>query len=111
MKSTPLGMMVTDKKGKIITVNPSFTKVTGFDEEEIVGKNPNILQSGKQSDAFYEELWKTLLTKGAWQGEIWNKRKDGRLYLEWLTINAIYDDAGEVIQYAGVFSEVTDKAE
>ncbi|SEA84474.1 MFS transporter, NNP family, nitrate/nitrite transporter [Thalassobacillus cyri] len=109
METTPLGMMVTDKNGKIVTVNPAFTKLTGFEAGEVEGKNPNILKSGRQSPAFYQRMWDTLETNGYWQGEIWNKRKDGKHYLEWLTINAIKDDSGEIIQYAGVFTDITEK--
>ncbi|WP_186576356.1 nitrate/nitrite transporter [Aquibacillus kalidii] len=108
METTPLGMMVTNKNGKIITINPAFTEVTGYSIEETIGNNPNMLSSGKQSKTFYDKMWSDIQGKGFWQGEIWNKRKDGREYLEWLTINAIKDDAGEVIQYAGVFSDITD---
>ncbi|MFG6115980.1 MFS transporter [Halobacillus sp. MO56] len=108
METTPLGMMVTDKNGKIVTVNPAFTKLTGFEAGEVEGKNPNILKSGRQSPAFYQSMWNTLETNGYWQGEIWNKRKDGKHYLEWLTINAIKDDSGEIIQYAGVFTDITE---
>jgi len=108
MKTTPLGMMVTDKKGKIISVNAAFTTLTGYAEEEAIGENPNILKSGKQSNQFYEQMWEELETKGFWQGEIWNKRKDGKHFLEYLTINAIKDDAGEVLQYAALFSDVTE---
>lgn len=109
--STPLGVMITNKKGRIITVNPAFTELTGYDKEDVLGKNPNILQSGKQSDDFYANLWQHLHEKGEWQGEIWNRRKDGSLIAEWLTIHSIRDEAGEVIQYAGIFSDITDRKE
>ncbi|MBB6454030.1 NNP family nitrate/nitrite transporter-like MFS transporter [Salirhabdus euzebyi] len=109
LKTTPLGMLVTDKNAKIITVNPAFTEVTGYKAEEVVGQSPKILSSGKHTKDFYEKMWESLNENGFWQGEIWNKRKDGNHYLEWLTINAIKDDSNEVIQYAGVFSDVTNK--
>ncbi|WP_226035904.1 nitrate/nitrite transporter [Aquibacillus saliphilus] len=109
MKTTPLGMMVTDINGKIVTVNPAFTEHTGYSLEESVGNNPKMLSSGKQSKEFYQKMWIELKNKDFWQGEIWNKRKDGSHYLEWLTINAIKDDSGEIIQYAGVFSDITEK--
>ncbi|MBM7554190.1 MFS transporter [Thalassobacillus pellis] len=108
METTPLGMMVTDTNGKIIAVNPAFTKLTGYSAEESIGKSANILKSGKQKESFYKEMWSALEKQGYWQGQIWNKRKDCSQYLEWLTINAIKDDSGEVIQYAGVFSDVTE---
>ncbi|MBM7570958.1 nitrate/nitrite transporter [Aquibacillus albus] len=107
MESSPLGMMVTDRYGKIMTVNPAFTELTGYSYEETVGNNPNMLSSGQQSKKFYEDMWEKLTNDGFWQGEIWNKRKDGKNYLEWLTISAIQDDAGQTIQYAGVFSDIT----
>ncbi|MBU8878024.1 MFS transporter [Bacillus sp. FJAT-29790] len=101
------GILVTDTKGKIISVNPAFSEITGFQSEEVIGKNPNILKSDKQSKAFYEDLWKSIEINGFWQGEIWNRRKDGRHYLQWLTISAIKNDAGDVVQYAGMFSDIS----
>ncbi|MFC7060982.1 MFS transporter [Halobacillus seohaensis] len=107
MKTTPLGIMVTNNRGKIISVNPAFSELTGFPLKEAIGNNPSMLKSGKQSKEFYDQMWQSLKEKGFWQGEIWNKRKQGDYYLEWLTIHAIKDDAGEVTQYAGFFSDVT----
>ncbi len=107
MKSTPLGMLVTDPTGKIIRVNPAFQELTGYQEDEAIGKNPNILSSGRQKADFYKDMWFEIKENGFWQGEIWNKRKDQQEFLEWLTIHAIKNDAGEIIQYAGIFSDVT----
>lgn len=101
------GILVTDKGGKIISVNPAFTEITGYKEEEVVGKNPNILKSGKQTKGFYQDLWTSIEKNGFWQGEIWNCRKDGEEYLQWLTISAIKNDAGDVVQYAGMFSDIS----
>ncbi|WP_077356621.1 nitrate/nitrite transporter [Virgibacillus halodenitrificans] len=109
LNTTPLGMMVTNKKGKIIKINPAFTELTGYSEEEAIGNNPNMLSSNKHTNDFYDDMWDNLNKNGFWQGEIWNKRKNGELYLEFLTINALRDDAGEITQYAGVFSDITDK--
>ncbi|MFZ3577274.1 MFS transporter [Virgibacillus sp. DJP39] len=109
LKTTPLGMMVTDRNGKIIKINPAFTKLTGYGVEETLGNNPNMLSSDLHTSDFYTQMWESLESKGFWQGEIWNKRKDGEKYLEWLTINAITDDSGETLQYAGVFSDITAK--
>ncbi|MCM3440147.1 MFS transporter [Metabacillus halosaccharovorans] len=105
---TAEGVMVTDKHGKIVSVNPAFTKLTGYEGEEVLGKNPKMLKSGVHNKAFYQEMWATIENDGSWQGEIWNRRKDGKNYLEWLTISAIKNEAGEVEQYAGMFSDITD---
>jgi NNP family nitrate/nitrite transporter-like MFS transporter len=107
IENTVEGILVTDIKGIIRSVNPSFTLLTGYQAEEAIGKTPRILKSGIQDQAFYQELWNSIQTKGYWQGEIWNKKKDGQLYLEWLTISAIKNDAGEVKHYAGMFSDIT----
>lgn len=108
IQNTAEGLLVTDKKGNIVMVNPAFTSLTGYSEDEVIGKNPSILQSGKQSKEFYKNMWNMIEKNGFWQGEIWNRRKDGKQYLEWLTISAIKDDAGEVKQYAGLISDITD---
>ncbi len=107
LNHTVEGIMITDMSGKIISVNPAFTKITGFEASEAIGKNPNILKSTKQAKNFYEDLWRSIETNGFWQGEIWNTRKDGEEYLQWLTISAVKNDAGEVVQYAGMFSDIS----
>ncbi|MFC3883495.1 PAS domain S-box protein [Bacillus songklensis] len=108
INSTVEGIMDTDKKGNIISVNPAFTKLTGYQGEEVLGKTPNLLKSGIQANAFYNDMWTSIEQKGFWQGDIWNRRKDGKNYLEWLTISAIKNEAGEVVPYAGMFSDITD---
>lgn len=105
---TTEGIMITDHKGKIISVNPAFTKLTGYEGEEVLGKNPNLLKSGMQDNRFYQEMWSEIERKVSWQGEIWNRRKDGKNYLEWLTISAVKNEAGEIVQYAGMFSDITE---
>lgn len=107
IQQTAQGIMVTDLKGVIQSVNDSFTEVTGYTAAEVVGKTPNLLKSGIQDSAFYESLWASLKDLGHWQGEIWNRRKNGEIYLEWLTINAIRNEAGEIKCYAGMFSDMT----
>ncbi|EMT51483.1 nitrite extrusion protein [Brevibacillus borstelensis AK1] len=107
VENTVEAIVVTDKKGTITFVNPAFEQVTGYKKEEVIGKNPSILKSGKQDRAFYDRMWKAIEEQGYWAGEIWNKRKDNGLFLEWLTISAIRNDVGEVKYYAGMFSDVT----
>ncbi|MNN71661.1 Nitrogen fixation regulatory protein [compost metagenome] len=91
----------------IKTVNPAFTKLTGYSEEEVVNQKPSILKSGRQSRTFYDEMWSSIRENGQWQGEIWNRRKNGEEYLELLTINAVKDQTGDVIRYVGSFSDIT----
>ena len=100
------GIFVTDLNGKIEKVNPAFTTVTGFSEEEVIGQNPRILKSDKHSNDFYDNLWKTVKDHGFWSGQIWNKRKDGQLYLVWVTINTVKNNGGEIKNYVAMFSEI-----
>jgi NNP family nitrate/nitrite transporter-like MFS transporter len=103
---TDEGICITDSNGIIQKVNPSFTKITGYHEEEVIGKTPSILQSGEHDQSFYRNMWEQLLSTGAWRGPIWNKRKNQEIYQEWLTITAIKDDSGEIKNFAGMFKEM-----
>lgn len=105
--SSAEGVIITAPDGNIIAVNRAFSEITGYNEDEVVGRNPNILQSGRQSKEFYRELWATIGRNGRWQGEVWNRCKDGRIYPEWLTISAVKDNAGNLTHYVGVFSDIT----
>ncbi|MGP1630662.1 MAG: putative bifunctional diguanylate cyclase/phosphodiesterase, partial [Giesbergeria sp.] len=105
------GISITDPSGKIIDVNQAFTRITGYSREEIIGKNPRVLQSGRQSPEFYGAMWKTISKHGHWSGEIWNRRKDGSLFLEVVTISAVRDDVGVLQHYVAVFSDVTQARE
>lgn len=107
-KSTGQGIMVTNSAGLIVTVNPAFTKLTGFSEEEAVGKTPRILKSERQEKAFYDKMWESIQTNGMWQGEIWNTKKNGEVFLEWLNISAVKDETGENIRYVGTFTDITE---
>jgi diguanylate cyclase (GGDEF)-like protein/PAS domain S-box-containing protein len=100
-------IVVTDQANKILSVNRAFTEITGYSPIEAIGQNPKFLQSGRQGPEFYQTLWHTLLTTGHWQGEIWNRRKNGETYPEWLTISVIKDKQGKVAQHIGIFSDVT----
>lgn len=105
--STAQGMMVTDTAGVIQKVNDSFTRLTGFSQDEVIGKTPSILRSGRHDEDFYHEMWKKIEDNGFWQGEIWNKRKNGEIYPEWLTISRIKNDGGEIQYYIGTFSDLS----
>jgi NNP family nitrate/nitrite transporter-like MFS transporter len=107
--STGQGILVTDVSGNIRTINPAFTKLTGFEKEDVIGQNPSIMKSGRQSPDFYRKMWQEIKEKGMWQGEIWNKRKNGEEYLQWLNISAVQDDTGEVVRYVGTFTDITSK--
>lgn len=109
MHHTVEGIMITNKSGKIVSVNPAFTKITGYSEEEVTGETPSILKSGVQGPEFYRQLWHSIEKNGFWQGEIWNRRKDGQLYPGLLSISAIKNDGGEVVQYAGMFNDISNE--
>ena len=105
------GIVITDPHGKIIDVNAAFSEITGYRRDEVAGRNPRFLKSGKHPDSFYQTLWQSLIEQGGWSGEIWNRRKDGELYVERLVINAVKDDRGEVQHYVGLFSDITAEKE
>lgn len=101
------GITITNAEGEIQLVNPSFTTITGYTFEEAVGQNPRILKSEYHPDEFYETMWRSLLNDGYWTGEIWNRRKSGEAYPEWLSISAVRDALGVVQQYVAVFHDIT----
>jgi MFS transporter, NNP family, nitrate/nitrite transporter len=103
------GMMVTNAKGVIEKVNPAFTRLTGYEPDEAIGNTPNILRSGKHDQHFYHQMWDSIRNNGFWQGEIWNKRKNQEIYLEWLTISEVKNEAEEVKYYVGVFNDITNE--
>jgi PAS domain S-box-containing protein len=101
------GIMVTDAHGVITRVNQAFTRITGYSAAEVTGKTPAILHSGRQGREFYERMWTTLKMNESWQGEIWNKRKNGEIYAEWLSITPIKGSDGKVTHHVGTFSDIT----
>lgn len=106
-KSSQEAILITDANNIIVDVNPAFTKITGYSHHDVVGKTPNILSSGRQGKDFYEKMWNSLHVKKRWRGEIWNKRKNGEVYPEQLSITTICDDDGKVIRHVAVFSDIS----
>ncbi|MDD1621010.1 MAG: EAL domain-containing protein [Methylococcaceae bacterium] len=104
-------MAVTDASGVILNINPAFSKLTGYTLKEVIGKNHNILSSGRQEPAFYQAMWHAINTTGHWKGEIWNCRKDGEIFAESLTINTTFHDDGSVHRRVALFSDITQRKE
>ncbi len=112
-----LAILVTDANAHIIAVNPGYTHLTGFAIEDVLGKNPGSFSSGRQSKDFYQLMWHAIKTTGSWQGEIWNRKKNGDEFAEWITINAIYSDESaalpiqerEIVRYVAMFSDITEQ--
>jgi diguanylate cyclase (GGDEF)-like protein/PAS domain S-box-containing protein len=103
------GIMITGADGAIIDVNAAFSRITGYAHDEIIGKNPRVLSSGRQGSAFYAAMWDDLNSKGHWYGEVWNRRKDGEVYAEMLTVSAVRDADGHTRQYVALFSDITER--
>ncbi|MFJ7647691.1 EAL domain-containing protein [Lysinibacillus sp. NPDC097279] len=103
------GIMITDKHKKIEMVNPAFEFVTGYKRDEVIGKTPAVLQSGVHELSFYLTMWEKIRQEGIWQGEIWNRRKTGDVYPEWLTIVSITNDVGEITNYCGIFTDLSER--
>ena len=109
--NTTEAILVTDANAIIVSVNPAFTDITGFSEQEALGESPKILKSGKHDDEFYKNMWDSLATEKKWAGEIWNRKKNGELFPEWLAITAIVDEQGTIEQYVSIFSDITQHKE
>ena len=103
------GIMITDKYKRIELVNPAFEFVTGYKRDEVIGKTPAVLQSGVHELQFYLDMWQKIRQEGIWQGEIWNRRKTGDVYPEWLTIVGVANDEGEITNYCGIFSDLSER--
>ncbi|MFG6463075.1 EAL domain-containing protein [Roseateles sp. DXS20W] len=106
-ESTRDGVIICDAAGRIESVNPAFTEITGYAPADAIGRTPALLHSGRHDAEFYRQLWRGITEQGHWRGEIWNRRKDGEIYPEWLTISAVRDDAGAITNYVGVFTDIT----
>lgn len=102
-------LLLTDANNCIVDINPAFTLLTGYTLDEVIGKNPRILRSGRHDADFYQAMWTRIQATGQWQGEVWNRKKNGEAFAEWLTINTLYHDDGSVHRRVGLFSDITDK--
>ena len=100
------GVMITDLDARIVDINPAFTKITGYTKEDALGCKASLLSSGRHDLNFYSSLWERLIDVGEWQGKIWNKTKAGKVYSEWLSINSVYDDDGELKYYVAILSNI-----
>lgn len=102
-------VLITDANNNILSVNRAFTEVTGYESAEVIGKNPRILSSGRQSKEFYHALWHQIQTEGTWRGEIWDRRKSGEIYPKWLDISTVHNDEGKLTNYIAIFSDLSDR--
>ncbi|MDO8931028.1 MAG: EAL domain-containing protein, partial [Rhodocyclaceae bacterium] len=105
------GIMITDTHGRIVRVNRAFSEISGYGEAEALGQGANLLSSGRHDREFYREMWQAIDTTGHWQGEIWNRRKDGHVYPEWMAISRVLDGNGQPSHYVGIFSDITQHKE
>ncbi len=104
-------IVITDAQRRIIAVNPAFYKITEYNEEEVIGNDPRLLSSGRQDAKFYQAMWRSIDETGMWQGEIWNRRRSGEVYPEWLSISTVKNPQNEIINYIAVFSDITRRKE
>jgi len=101
------GIAITDAERNILSINKAFTEITGYSEAEVLGRNPRLLSSGRQDADFFRAMWQAIDSQGSWAGEIWNRRKDGSVYPEWLSISRVVDADGATSHYIGIFSDIT----
>jgi diguanylate cyclase (GGDEF)-like protein/PAS domain S-box-containing protein len=109
VKTVEEGVLVTDHDNLIVAVNPAFTTITGYSAEEVLGKNPRILSSGRHGKEFYTQMWQTLSATGGWRGEISDRRKNGEIYIEGLSIKLVRDEEGRITHYVGIFSDISER--
>lgn len=103
------GVLITDAEGIIQRTNPAFSLITGYSAEEAVGQKSNLLKSGRHEEAFYQRLWSALITDGHWEGEIWNRRKNGEVFVAFETISSVRDSSNNTVHYVGTFRDVTER--
>jgi diguanylate cyclase (GGDEF)-like protein/PAS domain S-box-containing protein len=109
VSSASEGILVTDANNRIIRINEAFSRITGYDPEDVLGQKPEMLSSGRHDAAFYSRMWSELLTQGRWQGEIWNKRKDGQSYPEWLSLTLFRDASGQILNHIATFTDISQR--
>jgi diguanylate cyclase (GGDEF)-like protein/PAS domain S-box-containing protein len=102
-------VLVSDGDNRIVMVNPAFTRITGYRSEQVIGKGPGILKSGRHDKNFYHQMWESLRQKDHWQGEIWNRRQNGEIYPQWLSISVVRQQNGSIANYVTVFSDITER--
>ncbi len=108
---TQEAIVITDPDARIQRVNQAFSHITGYPADEVVGETPRILKSGRHDEAFYQQMWRQLMQQGSWEGEIWNRRKNGEIYPEWLSITRVEDETGMLQHYVGHFVDISERKE
>ena len=108
---TQEGITITDSQNRIIAVNAAFTQITGYAEEEVLGKNPRLLASGRHEVLFYKKMWRHLLENGPWKGELWNRCKNGEMKPKWISISTVTDAAGKILNFIAIFSDISERKE
>ncbi|MFC3609082.1 EAL domain-containing protein [Stutzerimonas tarimensis] len=103
------GMLITDASNHILKVNQAFTQITGYSADEVIGKTTRVLRSGRHSSEFYKQMWRSILEQDSWEGEIWNRRKNGDIYPEWLTISAVRDSTGSITHFVAALTDITER--
>jgi diguanylate cyclase (GGDEF)-like protein/PAS domain S-box-containing protein len=106
-ENTMEGVVITNPDGDIVAVNPAFTNITGYSEAEVLGKNPRVRRSERHGKSYYQAMWASIQETGSWRGEIWNRRKTGEVYPEWLSINTVWDETGKITNYVAVFADIS----
>lgn len=109
VSSATEGILVTDADNRILHVNDAVIKMTGYSRKELIGELPSLLSSGRHLPCFYQQMWQTLSEEGRWQGEVWNRRKNGESYPEWLSLSVFKDDHGQVVNYIATFTDITQR--
>jgi len=109
IEQSPVSIEITDKNGRLEYVNPKFTEVTGYTFDEVIGKKPNILNSGKHTESFYKDLWETILSGIQWRGEFYNKKKNGEFFWEYASISPIFDENKEIVNFVAIKEDITER--